>query len=700
MLRLAERNRQLQVNSRAAQASALTEGEIAAVLANAAYIDHRNLIELRSAPDTKRPAPRGATDLTNEVNEPLQTVTLHPALTLFNGLNYALEQRNAPAALCMEGKEVAELVEEKYLTQLKHAGLSPAWPAFRRDWENALSAKGYIDWKTYGPRRPRPGCSPEFILDCIASDNHLIPKFEKLDRLMIRGQLLAEGVRDSHLELEVEKRYASARAEVDSQLSRWSIFAGEARETFAAAVEKPLCDRSKAWFYACKELSPEETQRIGKFFQEVSAFAKTQPELDRVVLEHAASTATISVNGPTMDDRIVKTGLGLGERAIMKGVKAGVDKGADALGEYGVELAERALDAGASATGPLALLYFVGKFAAKVLAPKIAEKAGEKVELGIGKVVGWAKTTTQNLAYEESRANETELSAKVSFEQHANNDIATGKLLRLMTPAGLRAAALLNETFAAAHDSGRIEKVISFVSSFDTPSSSAGAAADLAKSVNPKAPAALYEDPARLDFEFTGTRQEQVQASKMASAAVIESALGIVASTGRQDWVKGSARLSNSLANAQEEFRRIMEVDQITVSGTEDAAQRLEQRVDDECYDLLARATEAHLEPMGDGMLFSGRSLSRLLSCSESAYEKETGKTVPRRSETDDLAVLKHVNTGLWTNQLHPDELRQQISDIAPFELVQPVSESPSLEEDLKMAEVNIAKTVAAPRVE
>ncbi len=690
LLRAAERARQLVINAHEAKAANLTHGEIAAILVNSANVDRLNLSSLTAKPTEERSDPVGATDLTNEINEPSGRVLLHPVLSLYGDLAYTLEQRAAPSELCREARDLAHLLEEKHRAQLKQAGLKEEWPEFRRNWETSLADRGYIDWKTYGPSRPRPGCSSEYVLDFVARQNGLIPDFNTLDRLMLRGELIARGLNGPALDVEVERHYFDRRTQVDQKMAAWSQFVGVASETYGEHVVNPIIARSKAWFYTCKDLSPKETARIGDFCQKVESFANTQPLLDATVIAQAADTAAVTVIGPTMEEEIIKRGIGFGGRIAEKAMKSGASKGMDYLGDKGAEIFDKALTAGVASTGFPGLLYFVGKSAAKIFFPKVTEKAEDLVEGGIGKIVGWAKTTTQNLVYEESRAKETELAAKLALSNHSTTSVPVERLVRELTPAGFRAATLISEAFEIAQDDKRATKLIDFAVS----KPDADAALELASLVNPEVLPKHYSDPVGLGMDFKGHKLERVQASRMAAAGLIESSLGVAIALGGSPYTKGESRLRHSLQNARQELTDITRVDAVEAKpDSTEQADEFEQGMDLECFRLLAEATRAHVRPLGDTCFFSGRSVSRLLGCCEYAHEHQTGVPARNRSDTYDYSVLMQINAALWSRQISPEVLRDAISKVEPFELKpQTVSSPTSVDEELAIAEKAVGR--------
>ena len=691
LLRLSERSHQLAINAQEAKASTLTEGELAAIVANAANIDRMNLADLSARPGVRRADPVGATDLTNEINEPTQRVSLHPALSLMGDLAYLLEQRNAPAEICREGRELAHLLEAKHLAQLKHAGLAPAWPSFRADWEASLAKAGYIDWSTYGPNRPRAGCSPEYLLDVIAKQNGLVPEFGKLDRVMVRGEIIAEGKASQvNMEVEEEKQICRNRQRIEEQLAGWEKFVGVAESTYSEQVEGPMCARSKAWFYTTKDLSRAEMNRVTSFCGGVHDFAKTLPPVEQSIVRQAANTAATCVIGPSVEEEIIKKGLGFGQKITEKVLEAGADKGIEMLGEKGAEIAGNAVLAGSVAlSGGVVggLLYFIGKGAAKMLFPKVTGKAEDLVHEGIGKVVGWAKSKSQNLVYEESRVNETEISAKLALDQHSETELPVKKVVTHLTPAGARAARLLGAAYAESVDVEKGARFVEYAGASESPGDTALA---LATMVNPELPPHAYKDVVGFGFDFAGSKLERVQASRMAAAAIIESHLGVTEAVGRTDWVKGKNRLNNSLANAKGDLSDITALESASTSDDVAAAEEFENKLENDCVRILAEGTRAQLRPMGDRFVFSGRSVSRLLGCSEHAYERESGVKVPNRSDTDDYSVLMLLNQSLWSQQMSVaamnavlDETRSY--ELRPASLVQP----PSLAEDLAVAELS-----------
>lgn len=663
LARIAQRNHQIRVNANSAVIASLTDGELAAVIPNAALLDQRNLLDLTPRDLSIRPDPVGLTDLTNEVNEPSTRVLYHPTLSLFADLSQALRTRNAPLQLCIETDEISALLQERYIRQCKTHGCDSQWPEFRKDWEADMAKRGLMDPKLYHLQRPRPGCSPEFILDRIARDQGLVPEFDLLDRTIVTGELISARISKEDLAAEVDARIEANKRQLDAQFAQWEAFCTEAEDSFRKCVDEPLKQRARVWYYATKDLSATEMQRVLGFGRMVTEFAHESrlSKTEQMVLRSAAQTATACVVGATTPEKVIRFGVGAAERSGKALAAVAVDRTLEAVEDSAAEIGAGALKgaiaaagvAGVPFLGPLALI--ASEVAARIITPIVSHRVEDATNHAFSKVAGWARTRLQNAVYEQERANTLDLVARARIEEASITDLPTRELVDDLTPVGLRAAQILVRAYEHVTPE-RVEKVVDYMSDAEDPLSRLG---NVAAALDARR-GAHFEEPIGLEFDFGGSDEENAHAGRMVLAALVECGLDVTGTVNEKQWVKGADRLRNSMNNALS-LRAHIEAK----SGNADM--KPEEVASDHLMRVIDSSVKEMLYPNGNDFLFTGKAVSSLLQLSRHHYKAHIGRKPPRPGDTVDYAVLSVVNSAAGSGEASLRSVKQDIEAVATF---------------------------------
>lgn len=699
--RLARRYQQIVSNAHSVARDDLTEGELLAILPNAAILDRANIHDLSLRTGDVGQDPLGASDLTNQLNEPNQRVLLHPVLSLWDDLSHYLADHNAPTGLCNKVEDVFVEMKKAYAEQLKVDGLDPKWPEFRLRFEKALGERKLINFDTYSnpARRPRPGCSTEYVLDDMAKHEGLVPDFAMLDRLLLRGELFHKYPSGPALDQAIEVEYVKNRMFVQTQLAEWEKFTNGAAGIFRDEVEIDQVKYSKAWYYACKAIPAARHKDLLDIQKDIGAFTEKMDPVEKLVINQAADTATATVVAPAMDERIVNGGLNLAEKAtatiLTKIGKFATKETVENVADKAATLAETAV---ASALPGGILWWLVARGAHHLVKKQVEDRLDKGLEQGTEKVAHWAKKKAEELVYEESRSAQTERAAMTLVEKREHDKTTAVIMLPHLTASGRRAALNVIAAYEAAINPENLEKVVDFTSKDRNEWQ-----IRLARMCHPNISARLWENEAelRLPKNPENTINEEVQIGRMATSSVVESVTNISRGAGHIEWAHGHNRLTHRLQMSKKTFemsddlevphdgegRAIDSPDEANEVSDDVQIQFFEESLQQECCVLLSAACQQNLYPFGDSYQFSGQAIASLLYAADREIKRQTGRSSLAYSEGYDWSILMSLNTALWNKDITPNNLRAAIIGQPKYSAMPASFEEPMSGDDLRIAQ-------------